>query len=139
MRSTAASITGMHDDPQTTPGLKMPDAGSSTPSQGGADDRGAKTMTKAELAEALFDRLGLNKREAKDMVDGFFDEIRQALERGESVKLSGFGNFQLRDKPQRPGRNPKTGEEIAITARRVVTFHASQKLKAAVARATGVH
>src|SRR5678815_5911548 len=77
-------------------------------------DRTAKTMTKAELAEALFDRLGLNKREAKDMVDGFFDEIRQALERGESVKLSGFGNFQLRDKPQRPGRNPKTGEEIPI-------------------------
>ena len=98
-------------------------------------DRTPKTMTKAELAEALFDRLGLNKREAKDMVDGFFDEIRQALERGESVKLSGFGNFQLRDKPQRPGRNPKTGEEIAITARRVVTFPASQKLKAAVATA----
>jgi integration host factor subunit alpha len=102
-------------------------------------DRTAKTMTKAELAEALFDRLGLNKREAKDMVDGFFDEIRQALERGESVKLSGFGNFQLRDKPQRPGRNPKTGEEIAITARRVVTFHASQKLKAAVATAAAIH
>ena len=98
---------------------------------------GGKTMTKAELAEILFDRLGLNKREAKDMVDGFFDEIRQALERGESVKLSGFGNFQLRDKPTRPGRNPKTGEEIAITARRVVTFHASQKLKAAVARSSG--
>jgi integration host factor subunit alpha len=98
-------------------------------------DRSVKTITKAELAEALFDRLGLNKREAKDMVDGFFDEIRQALERGESVKLSGFGNFQLRDKPQRPGRNPKTGEEIAITARRVVTFHASQKLKAAVSTA----
>ncbi len=94
-----------------------------------------KTVTKAELADALFDRLGLNKREAKDMVDGFFDEVRSALERGESVKLSGFGNFQLRDKPQRPGRNPKTGEEIAITARRVVTFHASQKLKAAVANA----
>jgi integration host factor subunit alpha len=96
-------------------------------------------MTKAELADALFERLGLNKREAKDMVDGFFDEIRHALERGESVKLSGFGNFQLRDKPQRPGRNPKTGEEIAITARRVVTFHASQKLKAAVAAAQGLH
>ena len=96
------------------------------------------TLTKAELAEVLFDRLGLNKREAKDMVDGFFDEIRQALERGESVKLSGFGNFQLRDKPTRPGRNPKTGEEIAITARRVVTFHASQKLKAAVARVAGL-
>jgi integration host factor subunit alpha len=90
------------------------------------------TLTKAELAELLFERVGLNKREAKDVVEGFFEEIRQALERGECVKLSGFGNFQLRDKPQRPGRNPKTGEEIPITARRVVTFHASQKLKAAV-------
>ena len=66
------------------------------------------------------------------MVEAFFDEIRNALERGDDVKLSGFGNFQLRDKPQRPGRNPKTGEEIPITARRVVTFHASQKLKTAV-------
>jgi len=113
-------------------------AGSATPLRSDRDDLpGGKTMTKAELAEILFDRLGLNKREAKDMVDGFFDEIRQALERGESVKLSGFGNFQLRDKPTRPGRNPKTGEEIAITARRVVTFHASQKLKAAVARSSG--
>ncbi|NLD70194.1 MAG: integration host factor subunit alpha [Limnobacter sp.] len=90
------------------------------------------TLTKAELAEMLFERVGLNKREAKDMVETFFDEIRTALERGESVKLSGFGNFQLRDKPQRPGRNPKTGEEIPISARRVVTFHASQKLKAQI-------
>ncbi len=90
------------------------------------------TLTKAELAEMLFERVGLNKREAKDMVETFFDEIRAALERGESVKLSGFGNFQLRDKPQRPGRNPKTGEEIPISARRVVTFHASQKLKAQI-------
>ena len=88
------------------------------------------TLTKAELADLLFEQVGLNKREAKDMVETFFDEIRNALERGEAVKLSGFGNFQLRDKPQRPGRNPKTGEEIPITARRVVTFHASQKLKA---------
>ncbi len=87
------------------------------------------TLTKADLAEMLFEHVGLNKREAKDMVETFFDEIRGALERGESVKLSGFGNFQLRDKPQRPGRNPKTGEEIPISARRVVTFHASQKLK----------
>jgi len=94
----------------------------------------AMTLTKAELADLLFEKVGLNKREAKDMVDGFFDEIRNALERGDSVKLSGFGNFQLRDKPQRPGRNPKTGEEIPITARRVVTFHASQKLKNAVER-----
>jgi integration host factor subunit alpha len=107
------------------------------PATVGEPERGAHTVTKAELADALFERLGLNKREAKEMVDAFFDEIRLALERGESVKLSGFGNFQLRDKPQRPGRNPKTGEEIAITARRVVTFHASQKLKAAVSRAQG--
>lgn len=87
------------------------------------------TLTKAELADLLFEKVGLNKREAKDMVEDFFEEIRAKLERGESVKLSGFGNFQLRDKPQRPGRNPKTGEEIPITARRVVTFHPSQKLK----------
>ena len=93
------------------------------------------TLTKAELADLLFEKVGLNKREAKDMVEAFFEEIRGALERGESVKLSGFGNFQLRDKPQRPGRNPKTGEEILISARRVVTFHASQKLKAMVEKA----
>jgi integration host factor subunit alpha len=92
------------------------------------------TLTKAELAEMLFERVGLNKRESKDMVETFFQEIRDALERGDSVKLSGFGNFQLRDKPQRPGRNPKTGEAIPISARRVVTFHASQKLKALIER-----
>lgn len=97
------------------------------------------TLTKAELAELLFEQVGLNKREAKDMVETFFDEIRNALERGESVKLSGFGNFQLRDKPQRPGRNPKTGEEIPITARRVVTFHASQKLKGMVESTEKAH
>lgn len=90
------------------------------------------TMTKAELAELLFEQVGLNKREAKEMIDTFFNEIRNALERGVSVKLSGFGNFQLRDKPQRPGRNPKTGEEVPISARRVVTFHASQKMKSMV-------
>ena len=95
----------------------------------------ALTLTKAELAEMLFERVGLNKREAKDIVETFFDEIRDALSRGESVKLSGFGNFQLRDKPQRPGRNPKTGEEIPISARRVVTFHASQKLKSQIEEA----
>jgi integration host factor subunit alpha len=87
------------------------------------------TLTKAEMSELLFERVGLNKREAKDMVETFFDEIIDALVQGKSVKLSGFGNFQLRDKPQRPGRNPKTGEAIPISARRVVTFHASQKLK----------
>src|ERR1700759_1384074 len=90
------------------------------------------SLNKAELAYLLFEQLGLNKREAKDMVERFFEEIRIALESGDSVKLSGFGNFQLRDKPQRPGRNPKTGEAIPIAARRVVTFHASQKLKALV-------
>ncbi|WP_150777301.1 integration host factor subunit alpha [Pandoraea sputorum] len=92
----------------------------------------APTLTKAELAELLFEHVGLNKREAKDMVEAFFESIRNALESGDSVKLSGFGNFQLRDKPQRPGRNPKTGEAIPIAARRVVTFHASQKLKTMV-------
>jgi integration host factor subunit alpha len=90
------------------------------------------TLTKAELADLLFEKVGLNKREAKDMVESFSEEIRLQLELGESVKLSGFGNFQLRDKPQRPGRNPKTGVEIPITARRVVTFHPSQKLKSMV-------
>ena len=90
------------------------------------------TLTKAELSDLLFEKVGLNKREAKDMVEAFFEEIRNALEQGDSVKLSGFGNFQLREKPQRPGRNPKTGQEIPITARRVVTFHASQKLKSEV-------
>lgn len=94
------------------------------------------TMTKAELADILFEKVGLNKREAKDMVEAFFEEVRTALEAGDSVKLSGFGNFQLRDKPQRPGRNPKTGEAIPITARRVVTFHASHKLKSIVEAAT---
>lgn len=90
------------------------------------------TLTKAELANLLFENVGLNKREAKEMVEAFFEEVRMALERGDGVKLSGFGNFQLREKPQRPGRNPKTGEEMPISARRVVTFHASQKLKAMV-------
>ncbi|MEJ2326633.1 MAG: integration host factor subunit alpha [Chromatiaceae bacterium] len=89
-------------------------------------------LTKADMAEHLFDELGLNKREAKDIVEMFFEEIRAALEKGEQVKLSGFGNFDLREKNQRPGRNPKTGEEIPITARRVVTFRPGQKLKSRV-------
>lgn len=88
-----------------------------------------QTLTKAELADLIFEHVGLNKREAKDMVEAFFDEISSALERGESVKLSGFANFELRDKVSRPGRNPKTGAEVQIPSRRVVTFHASQKLK----------
>ncbi|MCH9829073.1 MAG: integration host factor subunit alpha [Pseudomonadota bacterium] len=86
-------------------------------------------LTKAELAEALFAQLGLNKREAKEFVDLFFEDVRAALESGDQVKLSGFGNFELRDKNQRPGRNPKTGEEIPISARRVVTFRPGQKLR----------
>ncbi len=89
-------------------------------------------LTKAAMAERLYDELGLNKREAKELVEMFFEEIRTALESGHQVKLSGFGNFDLRDKNQRPGRNPKTGEEIPISARRVVTFRPGQKLKARV-------
>ncbi|MHB8406427.1 MAG: integration host factor subunit alpha [Gammaproteobacteria bacterium] len=89
-------------------------------------------LTKAEMAEALFEELGLNKREAKELVDLFFEEVRLALAEGRQVKLSGFGNFDLRSKNQRPGRNPKTGEEIPISARRVVTFRPGQKLKARV-------
>jgi integration host factor, alpha subunit len=92
----------------------------------------SESLTKADLAEKLYEDLGFNKREAKELVETFFDEIRQALEANEMVKLSGFGNFDLRDKKQRPGRNPKTGEEIPITARRVVTFKPGQKLRARV-------
>ncbi|UTW11951.1 integration host factor subunit alpha [Marinobacterium rhizophilum] len=87
------------------------------------------SLTKAEMAERLNEELGLNKREAKEMVESFFDEIRASLASNEQVKLSGFGNFDLRDKRQRPGRNPKTGEEVPICARRVVTFRPGQKLK----------
>ena len=86
-------------------------------------------LTKAEMAERLFDEVGLNKREAKEFVDAFFDSLRQALQSGRQVKLSGFGNFDLRRKKERPGRNPKTGEEIPISARTVVTFRPGQELK----------
>ena len=89
-------------------------------------------LTKADMAESLFNELGLNKREARELVDFFYATLRAALATGEQVKLSGFGNFDLRDKNRRPGRNPKTGEEIPITARRVVTFRPGQKLKARV-------
>ncbi len=90
------------------------------------------TLTKANLAESLFDEVGLNKREAKELVELFYEEIKRSLEQGEQVKLSGYGNFDLREKKQRPGRNPKTGEEIPILPRRVVTFRPGQKLKARV-------
>jgi|TARA_Y100001934_G_scaffold82764_1_gene102683 integration host factor subunit alpha len=89
-------------------------------------------LTKADLAEQLFDQLGLNKREAKEVVELFFEEISRSLEDNVQVKLSGFGNFELKEKKERPGRNPKTGEDVPISARRVVTFHAGQKLKARV-------
>ena len=89
-------------------------------------------LTKAKMADQLFDELGLNKREAKEVVELFFGEIAKSLENNVQVKLSGFGNFDLREKAERPGRNPKTGEEIPITARRVVTFRSGQKLKARV-------
>ena len=96
------------------------------------DDDDAPTLTKAELAELLFERLGLNKRESKDMVEAFFEFVHASLAKGDDVKLSGFGNFQVRRKAPRPGRNPRTGESIPIRARNVVTFHASHKLKAVV-------
>ena len=87
------------------------------------------TLTKAQLADKLFDNIGLNKRETKDMVDAFFDLIVKELKAGNDVKISGFGNFQLRSKSPRPGRNPRTGELVPIEARRVVTFHVSQQLR----------
>lgn len=90
------------------------------------------TLTKAEIVQIVVDNVGLNKREALEMVEAFFEEISASLEAGEDVKLSGFGGFQLREKPERPGRNPKTGETARVTARRVVAFHPSQKLKLAV-------
>ena len=87
-------------------------------------------LKKADMAESLFNELGLNKREAHDLVDLFFQEMKASLAVGEQVKLSGFGNFYLRDKKERPGRNPITGEDVLISARRVVTFSAGKKLKA---------
>ena len=91
------------------------------------------TLTKADLSDLLFEKVSLNKREAKVFVESFFEEISANLEQREVVKLSGFGGFELRDKSPRPGRNPKTGTEVVVTARRVVTFHASAKLKSMVA------
>ena len=89
----------------------------------------SNTITKADLANTLFDELGLNKREAKEFVELFYEKIRQSLESGESVKLSGFGGFSIREKTSRPGRNPKTGEAVPVCARRVVTYRASQRVK----------
>jgi len=89
-------------------------------------------LTKAHLSDLLFEQIGLNKRESKDMVDAFFDLVVDSLIAGDDVKISGFGNFQIRTKAARPGRNPRTGELIPIEARRVATFHASHKLKAMI-------
>lgn len=97
-----------------------------------SDSIATDSLTKADLAERLYEELGFNKREAKELVEMFFNEIRDSLEDNEHVKMSGFGNFELREKKERPGRNPKTGEEIPITARRVVTFRPGQKLKVRV-------
>ncbi len=94
-------------------------------------------LTKADIAEMLYEDLGLNKRESKEIVECFFEEIRQSLAENEQVKISGFGNFDLRDKSLRPGRNPKTGEDIPIEARRVVTFKPGQKLKVRVENYAG--
>jgi integration host factor subunit alpha len=90
------------------------------------------TITKADLATLLHENLGVNKREAAEIVMAFFEEISGELEQGETVKLSGFGVFCLRNKNSRPGRNPKTGEMIPVSARRVVMFHPSHILKALV-------
>ena len=90
------------------------------------------TLTKSDIVEDLNNEIGLNKREAKELVDLLFDDIKNLLSEGHEVKLSGFGNFQLRDKSPRPGRNPRTGEDVEISARRVVTFKSGQKLKESV-------
>ena len=94
-------------------------------------------LTKAELSDSLINSLGMNKKDAKEFVEYLFESIRHILEEGETVKVSGFGNFDLRDKGERPGRNPKTGQDVPISARRVVTFHPGQKLKARVEQYTG--
>lgn len=92
-------------------------------------------LTKIEIAENLIEKYGLEKRVAKQLVESFFEEIRLSLEQDEDVKLSGFGNFSLREKKSRPGRNPKTGENVAVSARRVVVFKAGQKLRERVENA----
>jgi len=95
------------------------------------------TLTKADIAKRLNEEIGLTNREAKEIVELFFNQISKSLEQGKPVKISGFGNFDLRDKDERPGRNPRTGEEVPVTARRVVTFHCGQKLKARIEKYTG--
>ena len=124
----AAAVDPTSDDPRVPPGGDRP----SPPKPVMLPTLETPTLTKAELAELLFERLGLNKRESKDMVEAFFDLIHATLVTGDDVKMSGFGNFNIRRKAPRPGRNPRTGEAIPIKARNVVTFHASHKLKGVV-------
>ena len=124
----AAADDPTSDDPRVPPGGDRP--GPTKPVM--LPTLETPTLTKAELAELLFERLGLNKRESKDMVEAFFDLIHATLVTGDDVKMSGFGNFNIRRKAPRPGRNPRTGEAIPIKARNVVTFHASHKLKGVV-------
>jgi integration host factor subunit alpha len=96
-------------------------------------------LTKIELANNIHEVLGFNKRESMDIIECFFEEMRNVLQQGKEVKLSGFGNFYLRDKSERPGRNPKTGKIIPVSSRRVVTFHAGQKLKEQVKQYVGTN
>jgi integration host factor subunit alpha len=119
------------DTMQTNAAAEPVDAGE-PPASVGLTSIETPTLTKAELSELLFDRLGLNKRESKDMVEAFFEIVHGTLVEGKDVKLSGYGNFNIRRKASRPGRNPRTGESIPIKARNVVTFHASHKLKSIV-------
>ena len=126
-----AASTDSREEPQPVENVELSSPVLGTTRLVGTDLE-TPTLTKAELSELLFERIGLNKRESKDMVDQFFVLVHQALLSGQDVKLSGFGNFHLRDKSQRPGRNPRTGEAIPIQARRVVTFHTSHKLKESV-------
>ena len=88
-----------------------------------------KTLTKKDIVNYLNQKIGLSKAESKLIVEGFFNEIKESLSSGEEVKISGFGNFELIDKKERPGRNPRTGEEVTISARRVVTFRSGRKLR----------
>ena len=124
----AAPVDPTGDDPRVPPSGDRPNP----PKPVMLPTLETPTLTKAELAELLFERLGLNKRETKDMVEAFFDLIHATLVSGDDVKMSGFGNFNIRRKAPRPGRNPRTGEAIPIKARNVVTFHASHKLKGVV-------
>ena len=94
-------------------------------------------LTKADISEQLFQEIGLTKREAKEIVELYFNQLAKALRSGQQVKLSGYGNYELHDKNERPGRNPKTGEEIPVSARRVVTFRSGQKLRARVEKYAG--